>query len=200
MAYSYQEIILVFAIILAFVGSGSYIVSILRGKTKPHFYTHLIWSLLTFIAFFAQLHDKAGPGAWAVGTTGITVFFTAILALKYGEKQVTRGDKFALIAALIAMLPWIITDDPLGSVILVTIIDIIAYYPTMRKSWNKPWEENLTSYSIGSVKFALSIAALTHFTPVTTVYPSAIVIANSAFIFLCLWRRQVIKQTVVTDI
>jgi hypothetical protein len=189
----FQNTIAVLAVILSFVGSGIYIRSILLGKTKPHFYTHFVWAILTFIAFFAQLHDKGGAGSWATGATALTILATAILALKYGTKDITRGDKISLAAALLAIIPWVLTDNPLWSVILITLIDIIAYYPTIRKSWHKPHEEALLSYSIGSVKFFLSVVSLSNFTVVTMLYPVAIIIANIVLISLCLWRRKILS-------
>jgi len=184
-----QNSIAIIAIILSFVGSGIYIWSILQGKTKPHFYTHFVWAILTFIAFFAQIHDKGGAGAWATGATAFTILVTAILTLKYGTKDITRGDKISLIAALLAIIPWILTDTPLWSVILITVIDLLAYYPTLRKSWNSPHEEALLAYTIGTVKFSLSVISLSNFTIITTLYPVAIIIANILLISICLWRR-----------
>jgi hypothetical protein len=184
-----QNSIAIIAIILSFVGSGIYIRSILQGKTKPHFYTHFVWAILTFIAFFAQIHDKGGAGSWATGATAFTILITAILALKYGTKDITRGDKVSLIAALLAIIPWLLTDTPLWSVILITVIDLLAYYPTLRKSWNRPHEEALLAYTIGTVKFFLSVISLSNFTIITTLYPVAIIIANILLISICLWRR-----------
>lgn len=124
------------------------------------------------------------------GATALTILATAILALKYGTKDITRGDKISLIAALLAIIPWVLTDNPLWSVILVTLIDLLAYYPTIRKSWHEPHEEALLSYTIGTVKFGLSVMALSNFTLVTTLYPVAIIIANIVLISMCLWRRK----------
>lgn len=190
--FDFQNIVAITAVLLSFLGSGIYIFSIFKGKTRPHFYTHFVWAILTFIAFFAQVHDGGGAGAWATGATALTILATAILALKYGTKDITRSDKISLVAALLAIIPWLLTDNPLWSVILVTLIDMLAYYPTLRKSWNKPDEENLTSYTLGAIKFGLSVAALSNFTFITTLYPVAIILANIVLISICVWRKKVI--------
>ncbi len=122
-------------------GSTIYIASIFRGQTKPHFYTHLIWGIITVIAFFAQLHDHAGPGSWTTGITALACLLQAGLALKYGEKNITRSDQAALLVSLLAVASWVVTKDPLISVILASIINAVAFYPTFRKSWQKPWQE-----------------------------------------------------------
>lgn len=180
--------------ILAFaIGMCGYVVyirSILKGQTKPHVFTHLIWGIMTGIAFCAQLYDHAGPGSWAMGMSTFACLSQAALALKYGEKNITRSDKIALCAALLAIIPWLVTDNPFWSIILVSVIDAIAFYPTFRKSWNKPWEENLTAYNIANLKFLVSLMAMKNFTVVTTLYAITVIILNGSFVVLCLIRRQ----------
>lgn len=60
---SYQEILGAIAFLISIVGTVVYIRSILKGDTKPHLYTWIVFSILTCIAFFAQISDNAGPGA-----------------------------------------------------------------------------------------------------------------------------------------
>ncbi|MEZ0224665.1 MAG: hypothetical protein ACAH83_08940 [Alphaproteobacteria bacterium] len=177
-------------------GSAVYITSIFKGQTKPHVYTHLVWGIVTAIAFFAQVFDNAGPGAWATGLTAATCLFQSGLALKYGEKSITPTDKIALLTAGIAIVAWVVTKDPLLSVVLSSLINIVAFYPTCRKSWLKPWEENLAAYNIANIKIVLSIMAITHFTLVTAIYPVACIIVNMLFVALCMWRRQALDASV----
>ncbi|HPQ50472.1 MAG: hypothetical protein KDJ26_05060 [Alphaproteobacteria bacterium] len=194
--FSSQEVIGALAFIIRSVAGLIYIVSILQGKTKPHLFTWLIFTILTAIAFLAQISDNAGPGSWIMGIIAFSCFANAILALRYGEKNITRGDKIALSVSLGAILPWILTEDPLYSVILVSIIDAIAMIPTLRKSWHKPYEENLTSHSMATFNVLLSVFALSNISATTILYPLAIIVVNTALIILCLWRRRALeKQT-----
>lgn len=193
MPYFYEFFGLI-SFIIGVAGYAVYIRSILRGQTKPHIYTHLIWGIVTGIAFCAQLYDDAGPGSWAMGFSAFACLSQAALAVKYGEKNITRSDQAALATSLLAIVLWVATDNPLWSVILVSIIDAIAFYPTFRKSWNKPWEENLTAYNIASLKFGLSLIAITNFTFITTLYAITVIVLNSVFALMCLWRRQTLHR------
>lgn len=186
----FHEFFGLISFLIGATGYAIYIRSILRGHTKPHIYTHLIWAIVTGIAFGAQIYDHAGPGAWVMGFSAFACLSQAILAIKYGEKNITRGDKIALAAALLAIMPWVLTDNPLWSVILVSLIDAIAFYPTFRKSWSKPWEENLTAYNLANLKFILSLIAITNFTVVTTLYALTVIVLNGLFVVMCLIRRQ----------
>lgn len=184
------------AFLISITGSALYFISIFKGDTKPHLFTWLVFSILTSIGFFAQLSDKAGPGAWAMGATALSCLATALLALKYGEKSRSRSDYIALFFSLSAIVPWLLTRDPLLSVILISLIDTVGLYPTLRKAWNAPYSENLFSYSLANLKFLVALLAIENFTLVTVLYPATIVIVNSILILECLWRRRIVPAPV----
>jgi hypothetical protein len=190
MSISSETLVGLAAVVISLTGSGVYMASVLRGQTKPHFYSHFIWAVITGIAFFAQLHDHAGPGAWTMGVTALTCLMQAGLALRFGEKHITATDRVALGVALLAIAWWAAAHDPLMSVVLASLINAVAFYPTFRKSWMKPEEENLTGYNISTVKIALSIAALTNFTPTTTLYAGSALVLNCLFVGMCAVRRR----------
>jgi hypothetical protein len=197
MNFSYQEIIAVIALLMGLVTTTTYITSILCGKTKPHLYSWIVYSILTAIAFFAQVHDHGGPGTWITGITAAQCIMIAFLSIKYGEKNKTTSDKMALITSLSAIIPWLFTDDPLLSVILISIIDAVATYPSIRKSWHKPHEERLLSWNLAAFKNTLSIFALTNMTVTTVLYVATTVVVNCTLIGVCLWRRRVLKNKAI---
>lgn len=189
-----QEIIGAVSFLIGVYATYVYISSIFKGETKPHLFTWLIWGILSSISYAAQIFDHAGPGSWAMGWTAFSCLLIAAIALKYGEKNITRSDWIAFIASMSCIVPWLLTKDPLGSVILISIIDLVAFYPTFRKSWHKPHEEHLIAYHIANTKLILSLFAMANFTAVNVMYPLAIVIANSLFIVMCYWKRRSINK------
>lgn len=178
------------AILIAIYSYIPYFRNILKGRTKPHAISWFIWSLLTGIAFFAQIADEGGAGAWVTGFTAIACFSFFILALKRGEKEIVLLDWLSLIGALLALALWTLTSDPLLSVVLITIIDGLGFIPTFRKSFYKPNEETALTYSLSAIKFAIAIAALDNVTVVTTLYPASLVIMNGLFVAMVLMRRK----------
>jgi hypothetical protein len=191
---SYQEILGSIAFVISLWGTFIYIRSILRGNTKPHLYTWIVFSILTCIAFIAQISDNAGPGAWMMGATAMSCFTTALLSIKYGEKARTKSDKIALFASLSAIIPWLMTKDPLLSVIMISLIDGIAMFPTIRKSWHKPYQENLPTYWIANLKNVIALFALTNFSMITSLYMISIMLVNTILIAVCVYRRKFVKQ------
>ncbi|HUY68234.1 MAG TPA: hypothetical protein VMV79_02920 [Alphaproteobacteria bacterium] len=183
------------AVVIGFAGYGPYFLSVWRGATKPHAFSWIVWSLLSLIAFFAQASRGAGPGAWTTGANALFCFTVAMCGVFYGEREITRGDWLSFLAALAALPLWYVTADPLWAVIWITAIDMSAFYPTVRKSWLKPHEENLSPYIGDATAFALAFCVLGHYSLVTVMTPLFVVTANGAFVGMSLWRRRVVGET-----
>ena len=185
----YKHILGIIAILIALYSYIPYFRDIFLGKTKPHAFSWLIWSLLTGIAFVAQLVDNAGPGAWVTGVTALVCFLIFVAALRNKEKDITRSDWVSLIGAGIALAFWFITKGPLVSVILVTIIDALGFFPTFRKSFHKPHQETAQTFFLSGLKFVFAIIALENYTVVTWLYPLSLIIMNWVFVTMLLIRR-----------
>ena len=171
-----------------------YFTSIFRGRTKPHAFSWLIWAAISIIGFAAQFAEGAGPGSWARGFSAVTCAMLAVLGYFKGEKNITRGDWLTLLAALSAVPLWIITKTPVWSVIIVCIIDITGYFPTVRKSWHKPDDESSSSYFIATLCAFFSLFAIEHYTVSTWLYPALLVFSNSALAVYLLIRRKVLSK------
>lgn len=186
----FKVIIALVSIAMTLVGYSYYFRDIFADKTKPHAFSWLVWASLTAIAFAGQLSDHAGPGAWVTLVTSAISFIIFGLALKKGEKDISKSDKLNLIAAGGALLLWFFTKDPLMSVIIITVVDFLGFLPTIRKSYKKPYEETLIHYVLAGLKFVLAIIALDNYTLVTWLYPASLVAANLFFVVMLIIRRK----------
>jgi hypothetical protein len=178
---------------LTLAGYGPYVLSTLSGRTRPHLFSWFIWGTIATIIFFAQDSDNAGPGAWSMGVSGIGCFVIAGLAIHYGEKVITWSDWASFVAALAAIPLWITTRNALWAVVMVTMIDACGYYPTYRKSWSNPREENIAPYSFDTVKCIIALFALNHYSFVTVLSPAFIAVTEGILVSMILWRRSVLK-------
>ena len=93
------------------------------------------------------------------------------------------------LTTVLAIPLWAVTSDPLWSVLPVTAIDAIAYYPTFRKSYAKPDEELAFKYVLTVVRYLLSLLALEHYTVVTSIYQVVSIFMEAGVVILLLWRR-----------
>ncbi len=185
----YQNILAALSLLTTCFQYGFYIKDIIRHRTRPHAFSWFIWGFPTLVIFFAQFLNHAGAGSWATALTGIFCVIIFLLSLWYGEKNITRSDRISLLAALLAMALWLVAKDPLGTVILITVIDIVGFIPTMRKSIMKPHEETLSTYVLGGTKWILSILCMAHFSWIVLIYPVAMVFTNWLGACLIVSRR-----------
>ena len=132
------------AILLTFVAFVPYIRSILAGITKPHVFSWVIWGTTTVIVFFAQLDAKGGIGAWPIGVSGVITVFIAILAfLKKSDISITKVDWLFFVLALGSLPFWYFTSDPMWAVVVLTVVDLLGFGPTIRKAYDFPNQENI---------------------------------------------------------
>lgn len=190
-----KEIIAYTALSISSANFIWYMYTVYCGKTRPHLYTWLIWGLVTGVACFAQFSAGGGRGAWITLAVTFFCFGRVIAAFTHGVKDITRGDKFCLAAAIIAIVLWRLTDNALLAVIIVTLIDLSGFYPTVRNAWMRPQDENLFSYFLFCVTYMLSLISLDQYNTTTLFYPVLIVTANLGFVAFGLMRRAVLKQT-----
>lgn len=187
---NYKIILGAVASALALVSYLPYLRDIFKGTTKPHTFSWLVWTILTAIGFAAQVSDNAGPGAWATGITLVIALIIFIFSLKYGKRNIVFIDWVLLAGAGLSIFLWYITSGPLLSVILITLTDMLAFIPTIRKSFVHPWEETLSSYALNLIKHPLSVLALTHISIITALYPVYLIFANIIFVTILIVRRK----------
>ncbi|MBP7252611.1 MAG: hypothetical protein KBA75_03895 [Alphaproteobacteria bacterium] len=171
-----------------------YVRQMLAGKIKPHLFTWVIWTLTTGIAAAARTTEHAGAGAWGQWAAAASCLIVVILALRQGEKGITRSDQIAFGLALLAMPLWQLTENALAAVVMVTGIDLLGYYPTFRKSWVRPHEEAIFNYVAANVIHILSLFATEQITLVNVLFQVAVFTANTLLIIMVLIRRAALAR------
>lgn len=181
-----KETIGLAAVALTIIGHLPYIIDIFKGKTKPHIFTWGVWAVVTVLAFIGQWQKGGGAGAWTTGVTGLITILIAVLAIRNGSKDITKTDKICFTAALISIIPWYLTKDPTFSIIIITLIDVFAFVPTVRKTIKDAGSETLFTYSLNVLRHGLSLVALANYNVATYLYPAALFIMNVMMSFIIL--------------
>lgn len=181
------------AIALTFVAFVPYIRSILKGKTRPHVFSWFIWGITTVIVFFAQLEAKGGIGAWPIGISGAITVGVAVLAFyKRADISITRTDWLFFSVALASLPFWYLTSDPLWTVVLLTVIDLLGFGPTIRKAYEFPHQESQLFFISFMLRNVFAILALEHYSVTTVLFPLSIAAACSVLLILVAWRRRIV--------
>lgn len=187
----YKEVFSALAITLTFIAFIPYIKAILRHQVKPHVFSWLIWSITTSVVFVAQLKEGAGVGAWPTGVSAFITIGIAILAyVKRADVCITRVDWFFLMAALSSLPIWYFTSDPVWTVILLTMVDVLGFGPTVRKAYSLPYSESLVFFITFALRDVLVLLALENYSLTTILFPAAIATSCTIVVLIIYYRRR----------
>lgn len=177
-----QIILVIIASLLAFLGNIPYLQDVVKGRVKPHPYTWLVWSIVSLVVFFGQVVKGAGIGAIPTAASEIFTIIIFLFSLKYGFKNPPTIDKIFLAIALLGLIPWLITKDPTISVITVVTIDLIAFIPTLRKTYCLPKSETPLLYGSNVLRHSLILSTLGAYNIATMLHSISMIITNSIMV------------------
>ncbi len=167
-----------------------YFWGIYKGQTKPHAFTWLVWGVLNAIALPAVVVSDAGAGAWVLGTNVLACLTIAFIGFRQKHVEYDKYDWWALIGGLVGGILWWMTSNPLYAIILVSISDVIAIIPTLRKAYKKPYEENLPGFIVALPAYILAILATESLSVTTWLYPVSIIVIDVVLVLLIIIRRR----------
>ena len=188
---------IIFASISVIIGTLAffpYMRDIFLKKTQPHSYTWLIWSITQGTAVVGIYYGGGGIGGleFTIGT--LLTFIVFLFSLKYGSKNITISDTVILISALLAIFVWWQLKNPFLSILMISVIDVLGYTPSFRKSYQEPYSETVLTWISFVVGNCFALLALGQYNFLTMGYIISISVANILLAIICLIRRQVIKN------
>jgi hypothetical protein len=184
--------------VIALLAFWPYIKDILRGKTKPHAYTWFIWVIVQGIATAGILHGGGKWGALELAIATSLVFVVFLLSFKHGTKNITKSDTASLIGALGALLIWLVYKNASLAVLIVTVIDLIGFWPTIRKTYFEPWTETQRTWLLFTIGNLFSLLALDAYNFLTLVFIVLTTIGNALMAGIIWHRRRVVKVESMT--
>ena len=179
------------AVAFCLINLGLYSITILKGKTKPHAFSWLLWAVVMGTVCVAQFLNNAGAGSWQTGVSALMCLAIGILALFYGERKGTLTDWIAIGLAVSAIPIWLITKNAMLSVVLLTIIDGLGFYPTFRKGYVLPHEENVWRPFRATLSFAAAFLAIEHYSFTTALYPASMILIEFCLGVMLVARRRI---------
>ena len=129
--------------ILGVVAAVPYIKDILHGSTRPNTVSWALWVLLLLISILAQI--SAGASWSLVFLIGDFLGTSAVLILclgGYGYKEYGWIEWVCLALAIIAIVSWQLTNQPILAIVFAIIADFMAAVPTVIKAYRDPWSEH----------------------------------------------------------
>lgn len=184
-----KETFAIIAGLLAIAGNLPYLFDILKGRVKPHPYTWLVWSIVSGTVFFGMLAKGAGIGALPTAVSELFTIIIFLFSLKFGFKGITKTDTIFLVIALGGLIPWALTKDPTLSVVIAVCIDLVAFIPTLRKTWVHSSTETPLLFGSNVLRHILALFSLQAYNLATMLHSISMIIANSAMVGILLTRK-----------
>ena len=169
-----------------------YLRDVLRGSTRPHRGTWLIWSALAVVVCLSQWADGASWSLIMMLTQA--VFTTAVfgVAISRGQGGVTTTELMLVAVAAAGVGGWLLLDEPVVATVCVVAADLIAAAMMMPKTYRDPTSETLVTYVFASISGALAAGAVGAVDAALLIYPIYYCLANGALAVLIQHRRTVL--------
>jgi hypothetical protein len=175
-----------------------YLRDIFNKKSTPHIYSWLVWSILQAEGTIAIIVGHGSYGALGIGIGTLFCSLIFFLSFKYGTKNITRFDKICLAGSILSVVLWIFTKDPTLAVILISVIDFMAFMPTYRKGYEEPLTETVSTYLLSSISSIFALVALTDYSVATSLYLVSLVLSNGIFVIILIYRRSKTTKTITS--
>jgi hypothetical protein len=170
-----------------------YVRDTVRGSTRPHRGTWLIWTVLAIVASLSQRADGASWSVIMTGTQTVLTGFVFVLAIRHGEGGMEGSDLSLLALAGAGVIGWILARQPVVAVACVIAADLTAFVMMTPKVQRDPESETLSTYALASVGGALAAGAVGEADVSLLLYPAYYCLANAAMAIFIHRRRMALR-------
>src|SRR5204862_5212374 len=118
------------AVVITVLGTGPYLVGMLRREVRPHAVTWFVWTVTTLVAFIGQVVGGGGLGAAAAGASALVGAVITGWAVWRGDRAYTHLDRLCLVGASAALLGWAFAGQPLLALLMIALVDVLGALPT----------------------------------------------------------------------
>lgn len=150
---------------IAFFQIVPYVVSILRGHTKPERTSYLIWLIVDVVGILTYISAGATTTIWTGAVFCLTALLIFVLSIKYGVGGFSKFDVGCFLLALVGVGIWVVSKDAILALYFITFVNFIGYLPTIKKVYFLPKTENTLSWTLAACASTLNLFALTSLQP-----------------------------------
>lgn len=190
----------ILATIVGLYATVPYVVAVLKGRTKPHQFSWLIFTIMNGIVLFSQFFEGGRESVLITLTFFVGSLLIFLLSLKYGTRDTSRWDKLLFSFALLTIVIWAITRSNDAAIWLTLVIDVIATTMIILKLRKQPKSEDPKPWIIATVAYIFTTLSLVG-TPFGILYVRPLyglicdlILVVAIYYFLTRSKRTVHKQ------
>jgi hypothetical protein len=183
----------VLAALVGIADTIPYLRDMLRGSTRPHRGTWLIWSSLAVLVCFSQEADGASWSLLMTAVQGILTSLIFVLAIRHGEGGLSLGDLIVIALAAAGVAGWISAGEPLVATACVVAADLLGAGMMLPKTWRDPGSETLSTFALAAVAGALAAGAVGSLDVALLLYPAYFCLVNLGIALIIQQRRRMVR-------
>jgi hypothetical protein len=180
----------VLAALVGIADTIPYIRDTLRGSTRPHRGTWMIWSSLAVVVCLSQRADGASWSLLMAATQAVLTTLIFLLAIRRGEGGVSAAERLMIAIAASGVVAWIVADQPIVATACVVAADLLGAAMMAPKAYRDPHSETLSTFALASVAGALATGAVGSADPALLLYPAYFCLVNGTIALLIHERRR----------
>jgi hypothetical protein len=178
--------VIVLSSVLSLAAALPYIHDVVRGRTKPRLASWLMWSILPAVASAAAFATSQLPAAVLSLCIALQCALIVVLGYKHGSRVLAKLDVTCLVGALLALGLWGFLNSPAAAALTIVLTDFLAAIPTLRHSWERPYEETWLAFALSGTSGAVTLLAVNFALLTAVAFPLYIAVVDFTITFLIL--------------
>ena len=168
-----------------------YVRDTLRGATRPHRGTWLIWGVLAVVVCLSQYADGA---SWSLVMAAVQAVLTCgifVLSIRWGVGGLEPHGPAAHRDRRGGVVAWLVAGEPLVATGCVIVADVLAAAMMVPKTYREPESETLVTFALASVGGGLAAGAVGALDASLLLYPVYYCVVNGAIaLLICVARAR----------
>lgn len=185
------KILGVLSVIIVFWCYVPYLKDIYKGKVKPARAARIMLTALVIIALFQQRNLGSG---WTLAVTAGEVAGSLLIlwaALQHGIGGLRKMDMVCYGLLMLTTIYWLTTKNTFVALHFTILTDLIAFYPTIHKTWRWPNLETPLFFVAGTIAPILSILAGQDCHYAIILFPAYLACINGLEVWLILRKKRI---------
>jgi hypothetical protein len=183
-----HNFLLVSSTLVALLAPSAYVVSIIRGTSKPHRTTRFILTFVHSLNFLSILAAQGNLGARIfAGIDFVFALIVFLLSIRRGMGGTSLFDWACLVVAICGVIAWQLTGNAYLGIWLSIAANLVAYLPVFLKTWRFPDTESHWVYTLSILAALLGLLAF----PISNDSIFQIyIILNCIVTLICIYHRK----------
>jgi hypothetical protein len=152
-----QEIILILVLLIKSGFTVNYIIQTIKGKIIPQRTAWLIWTILAGVYFFSGLQLGSGFALLFLLQELFSTGSVYLTSLKFGKGGYTKIDIICLSLAILGIVLWQLTANPLVGLFFACFTDSIGAYLISKEAIIRPEQENLGIFAFTIISVVITL-------------------------------------------